>query len=182
MKKTARTKNGFTLVELLVVTTIVVLLLLSISAMFMTFLISGARNNIMREIKAEGAEMIDKIEFNMRSAQGVETTSGASITCSTNGSTTTMTGSNATLNIQDVNGADIPFEYVDNGTTDRHIELNNETLNSTYVLSGAPQVTCFRDAATQKTTIRITFTLSRNYEAVSTLSETFTALMQLRNS
>lgn len=178
MKRTIFKKNGFTLIELLVVTTIVVLLLLSVSTVFMTFLISGARNNIMREIKAEGAEIIDKLEFTFRGASNL---TGPGLVCNANGLPIKTLADGETILI-DVNGTPIPLEFVDNGVSDRHIELNNQVLNSTFVLSAPPQINCYRDATTQRTTVRITFTLSRDYEDVTTLQQTFTALIQLRNS
>lgn len=175
MKQTVqRIKNGFTLIELLVVTSIVIMLLLTISSMFMTFLISNARTNISRQIKAEGSEMIDRMEFVLRNARSVNQTSGVSITCSQAGSVNTVSGTG--FNITDVDGNVINISYAGN-----RILLAGKELNSTFVVSSAPTLTCYRDPNNQKTTIGIRFSLTRT-ENSSTLQEDFTALAQLRNS
>jgi prepilin-type N-terminal cleavage/methylation domain-containing protein len=163
-------KAGFTLIELLVVTSIVVLLLLTISAMFMTFLLSNARTNVTRQIKAEGSEMIDRLEFVLRNARSVNQTSGVSIGCVQGG---TANGVNGTgFNITDVNGNPIKISF--DGS---RILLSDKALNSTFVVSENPVLTCYQDPNNQKTTIKVQFSLES-----SNIQEDFSATVQLRNS
>lgn len=64
-------KNGFTLLELLVATSLTVILLLAVSSVFMTFLLADARTNLRRQIQSEGAEMISRMEFLLRNSKTV---------------------------------------------------------------------------------------------------------------
>lgn len=168
MKRALPSKSGFTLIELMVVTTIVVLLLLSVSSMFMTFMLSNARTNITRQIKAEGSEMISQMEFVLRNARST------SLSCSAAGSGNTI-GSGG-VNITDADGNIVVLAYNAN-----RITLGGKPLNSNFVVSTAPTLTCYQDTNNLKTSVGIRFTLSRTEDS-STLQEDFTALTQLRNS
>lgn len=59
---------GFTLIELLIVGGLSTMLLLTISAMFMTFLASSASTNISRTLNREGDFAINQLEFFLRNS------------------------------------------------------------------------------------------------------------------
>jgi len=93
-------KNGFTLVELLIVVTLSVMLLLGASAMFMTFLLSNSRLNSEQIIENEGTFALQQMTFLIRNAVEIVPNS-SDITCqqdmtelrlkSIDGGTTTLT-------------------------------------------------------------------------------------------
>ena len=68
-------KNGFTLIELLVTTSLIVFLLLSISSLFMTFLLGNSKTNARKTVKQEGAYALGRMEFLIKNAIHVSETS-----------------------------------------------------------------------------------------------------------
>lgn len=68
MKKISHQKAGFTLIELIIVVALTVIMLLTASALFMTFLISGAKVNSSQLVKYEGNYALTQIEFLLRNA------------------------------------------------------------------------------------------------------------------
>ncbi len=68
MEDTAAQKNGFTLIELMIVVTLTVILMLTASVLFMTFLISNNRVNSSQLIKQEGRHALQQMEFLLRNA------------------------------------------------------------------------------------------------------------------
>ncbi len=178
-------RAGFTLVELLVVTSLVILLLMTVSAMFMTFLVSNAQTNIRRQIKAEGNQMIAQVEFLFRSAKSVTRINAdgsieSVFPCtSASGSSETLSSTNLKIVDADSNVYIMSF----NDTEDRIYIKNSgvdNALNSTYVVPGAPNITCFGSSTNAKKSIKIDFTLQ--WEAESTFQENFNTTVQLRNS
>lgn len=75
-------KHGFTLIELLVVTALAIMLMLSASAVFMTFLIGSAKTNLSQKVKAEGNQAISQIKFLLRNARSLQPNLAAE-TCTT---------------------------------------------------------------------------------------------------
>lgn len=61
-------KSGFTLIELLIVVTLSVMLMLSASSLFMTFLLGNTKVARMQLIKHEGEYAMSQIEFLLRNA------------------------------------------------------------------------------------------------------------------
>lgn len=70
-----RTKHhptaGFTLIELLIVVGITAVVMITISTVFMTFLLSSSKTEVRRQVSAEGNEAIRAIEFEIRNARQV---------------------------------------------------------------------------------------------------------------
>jgi len=60
---------GFTLIELLVVATLTVLIMLTVSSLFMTFLITSQKASIEQRVKSEGEDALAKIEFILRNSR-----------------------------------------------------------------------------------------------------------------
>ena len=61
-------QDGFTLVELLITTGLTVLLLLTITSMFMTFLIGNSKTNVRKTVKEEGLHALSQMEFTLKNA------------------------------------------------------------------------------------------------------------------
>lgn len=59
---------GFTLVELLIVTAITLIIMLTASVLFMTFLISNSKINSAQLVKQEGQHALQQMEFLLRNA------------------------------------------------------------------------------------------------------------------
>ena len=70
MNKTTRSAKqaGFTLIELMIVTSLMVILSLTVSALFMTFLITNARTNTKNTLKVEGSYALSQMEFMLRNS------------------------------------------------------------------------------------------------------------------
>jgi prepilin-type N-terminal cleavage/methylation domain-containing protein len=169
--------HGFTLIELLVVSALVVLLLLSVSSMFMTYLVSNAQTNIRRQIKSEGNQMVSQLEFLFRSAQSVNyQSSGLPITCNNN--SFSLSSNPLVIKDADNNQYTISFStqkvIVQNGTNPA-----NE-LNSTYVVPSAPTITCYGNTTSQNKSIKIDFTLE--WQSGGSFTDSFSTTIQLRNT
>lgn len=63
-----KSQFGMTMIELLIVVTLSAMLLLAASAVFMTFLIGGAKINSQSAVKQEGEYALTQIEFLLRNA------------------------------------------------------------------------------------------------------------------
>lgn len=74
-----RSKTGFTLIELLIVSGLTTMLLLTVTAMFMTFLTSSTNTSIRRVLNREGTYALNQIEFLLRNARSVVCNPGNSI-------------------------------------------------------------------------------------------------------
>lgn len=68
MISTPKSQRGFTLIELMIVTALMVILSLTVSAMFMTFLITNARTNTKNTLKVEGSYALSQMEFLLRNS------------------------------------------------------------------------------------------------------------------
>lgn len=61
--------SGFTLIELLVVASLTVMIMLTVTSMFMTFLVTSQKANIQQQVKREGEDALSKIEFTLRNSR-----------------------------------------------------------------------------------------------------------------
>lgn len=77
-------KAGFTLIELLVVVGITAMVMITVSTIFMTFLLSNARTNARRVIQSDGNTALSQIEFEIRNAKTAECTSQRVLTLTNN--------------------------------------------------------------------------------------------------
>jgi prepilin-type N-terminal cleavage/methylation domain-containing protein len=72
MKKMLLQKNkqaGFTLIEMLIVAGLSVMVMMTVTSMFLTFIISSNKSNIEQKIHNEGEEALSRIEFILRNSQ-----------------------------------------------------------------------------------------------------------------
>jgi type II secretory pathway pseudopilin PulG len=63
-----QSQAGFTLIELIIIVSLTIILMLTASALFMTFLISGAKINSTQTVKQEGQYALSQMEFLLRNA------------------------------------------------------------------------------------------------------------------
>ncbi len=161
-------KNGFTLLELLVATTLSAVLLLAVSSVFMTFLMSSARTTIRRQVHSEGNEIRNRIEFLLRNSKVV---------------TSTCTGGNIVpivFTTLDGNVVEIGTDGVDSLYTKLGTGTATDLTTAETKASGVKFV-CSEDITTKIRVVTIQFTLTKTSDGVSA-SETFQSIVELRNS
>lgn len=166
------TPAGFTLIEVLVVTSLTVMLLLSSTALFLTFLLGNAKTNLAQQIKREGDSALTKIDYYIRNAQRV---SGP---CTTN---------MLELQLANVNGGQVSIYRQDRTdgsgmydlllTVDGTSSALNSSLTSAYSLNFA----CYENQGVQY--VQTTFGLNRSVSnrAFDNEAETFTSGVLIRN-
>lgn len=81
MHTAQRHPAGFTLIELLVVATLTVLIMMTVTTVFMTFLITSYKANIQQRVKNEGERALSQIEFTLRNAQRLSPNLDGSTIC-----------------------------------------------------------------------------------------------------
>lgn len=182
LSRTTASKNaGYTLIELMIVSTLVVLLMMTVTSLFMTFLVGNAQTNIRRQIKSEGNAMIDQLEYVFRNAKTIITSSGASIDSGTicsnvAGSDLNITDSNY-LDISDLDGNTLRMNY---NSTSKKITINSLDLNTTYVIVNAPTIRCYGSTISSKKSMEVIFTLQKEVDS-TTFAEQFKTITQIRN-
>lgn len=157
-------KNGFTLLELLVATSLTVVLMLAVSSVFMTFLLADARTNLRRQIQSEGAEMIHRMEFLLRNSK--------TITCNSipNPTIDFVTMENNAINITKNN---TELLYTLGGGSP--ILLNSATAQIDSLT-----FTCTEDATTKKRVVVIDLVV--RHQSNAAVKEKFKSYVQIRNS
>lgn len=93
---------GFTLIELLVVASLTVLIMLTVTSMFTTFLVASQKANLNQRLRAEGESALSKIEFTLLNSRRLVPNLDGSTTC---------------LNDPDVPMTDIAVEGLDGYVT-----------------------------------------------------------------
>ncbi len=170
--------NGFTLLELLVATSLTIVLLLGVSSVFMTFMLGEARTNLRRQVQSEGAEVISRVEFLLRNSRTLSTCSSSSNTVSFN----TMDGDGTNTVVIEQISDDIVYrlDKIDpsNGTT---ITGTPETINPSDTAISSLAFQCTQDVTTQKRVVVVSFTATKTKSGVQA-SENFKSYVQLRNS
>lgn len=164
-----RAKRGFTLVELLVVTGITGLLLLTVSTMFMTVLVGRTQSGLRDQVHTEGNEIMGRIEFIVRNSVEVRDceTAGQPPVFVTISSDEVVFGQNAGK-----------LQMITNGTTP-------ENLNSDSVNVDQPSgftIDCKQTPGTNKKYVELTLVLKHAETSDATITETFESIVQLRNS
>jgi len=159
-----RSKTGFTLIELLIVSGLTTMLLLTVTAMFMTFLASSANTNIRRILNREGSYALNQIEFLLRNARSVTCNSSSSI------AVTSIDNSATTLSY----------------TTPSPSRIASASATTTYLTSNAVGVengsfNC--EQAGDKLFVNVSFALQKINSADAPVGqpETFTTSIQVRN-
>lgn len=158
---------GFTLIELLVVSSILVMLLLTASAMFMTFLIGNAKTSIRQQLKAEGQQVINKIEFELRNARDITST------CPTSDA--------PSITYTDLSNVSHVI-----GTASNQIVIDAIPLTTNFSVANPVSFNCSQDATQGNRFIRFSFTLANKdvgevNTAAQGISEVFSGQVAVRN-
>lgn len=72
---------GFTLIELLIVASLTVIIMLTVTSMFLTFLITSQKANIEQRVKSEGESALSTIEFLLRNSRVLVPNLDGATTC-----------------------------------------------------------------------------------------------------
>ena len=158
-----REQDGFTLIELLIVVTLTVMLMLSASALFMTFLISGGKANTIQLVKNEGDHALNQMEFLLRNAIELQP-NPASVP---NPGQTCLTTMNA-----------ISFKSLDGGVTTLYAQTDTDNklkiasnsgiflTSGNVTLTGQPTFSCATSSDDRIKYVTITFTLRKGTPGV----------------
>ncbi len=79
--KSTKLNSGFTLIEILVVTSLTVVLLVGTSVFFLTFLIASAKVNVQQTVKSQGNQAIGQVQFLLRNALSLEDYDNDGVIC-----------------------------------------------------------------------------------------------------
>ena len=176
VRQIIRNRSGFTLIELLIVVSITVILMLTASVLFMTFLISSSKINSAQLVKQEGRYALQQMEFLLRNALELLP--------------------NELDQECEADMSEIKFLSIDGGITSLGIEevdgTNKIASNSgIYLTSNAVEVTngpifdCTQDSDQSHPHINITFTLRKGTPGLDQtrdiVEETFTTSTTLRS-
>ena len=154
-----RQQTGFTLVELLVVVGITAMVMITVSTIFMTFLLSNARTNARRVIQSDGNTAMTQIEFEIRNAK--------SVTCSGGTTLHVTNGNNETLIIEK------------NSSTSKLLIGTRVITSQTIVAStGGPTFTC----NPTNSQVKVKFGLNINDDFSHELTQNFESTVQVRNT
>ena len=69
MIKNIKKQDGFTLLELMIVDGLSVMVMMTVTSMFLTFIITSNKSNIKQKLHNEGEEALSNIEFILRNSQ-----------------------------------------------------------------------------------------------------------------
>lgn len=158
--------SGFTLIELVMVLGLGVLIIMSVTSLFITSLASSAKGNVSKLLKSEGEQAMNTMAFLLRNAKDIENCEGT-------------TNSNA-----------IQLTSRDNGITilsidsEERIASNSARLTSDAVSVGNTlRFTCEEGFEGSGKYISISFTLTKESQSgTTTISEEFSSGVQVRNS
>ncbi len=165
-------QHGFTLIELMIVTSLMVILILTVSSMFMTFLISNAKTNTKNTLKVEGSYALGQMEFLLRNSYTLV--------------------DNATGQICQTGMDSIAFDAINGGTTELQLDVTGKIAsNSAFLTSNAVAARqlvfdCYENADGSRY-VDISFQLDKvaptiNQTAATPAStESFAATVVLRN-
>lgn len=169
--------RGFTAIELLIAVGLLSMLLLTISAVFISFIVGTSKTHAYKILKAEGTKANTQIDYLLRNARRI---------------TSPCVGSSAnTINIEGLDGGITTLQNIDNkvasvaaypptfaSTTDFFLTGNSVELTAD------PTITCRENSSGQRL-VEVSFTLQRagvDAEVGSdTVTQTFNTWVEIRN-
>ena len=168
-------QSGFTLIELMIVTSLMVILTLTVSAMFMTFLITNARTNTKNTLKVEGSYALSQMEFLLRNSYKLVE----------NSDTQTCQSSMDSIRLESIDGGQTEFFLETAGSTTKIASNSGEYLTSDAVLAENLSFNC-TEASSGNHTVTIDFDLTKLVPSVSNTTnedstQHFSANISLRN-
>lgn len=168
-----KNQAGFSLIEMLAVTTILVMLLMTASVLFMNFMISGAKTIALQKLKDESSFAMQTMQQLIVNAKQVTELSN----CSSSGVTRNS------LELTDRNNQTFTFSIDD----DKIASASSATANPFYLTSDFSQIdslafTCYTNQNSQYISIKITMSKATDDLAPSSISQTISGGAVIRNS
>ena len=171
-----KSNSGFTLIEILAATSILVMLMLAATSMLMTTVLSQARGSIRAQVKGEGSAIMQRIAYNLRNASEI---------------TSACTGADSsTISYKNI-GSEIIYTFKEvSGTITLEDDSGSDpiVLHTGVVVPSELNLNCENDVGTGSKFITIGFKLTTNQEedfkregSTNTIYEEFTSSVQLRN-
>ncbi len=172
--KTAK-NQGFTLIELMIVTSLMVILSLTVSAMFMTFLVTNARTNTKNTLKIEGSYALSQMEFLLRNSYQVVENSDTQI----------CQASMDKIKLESLDGGQTEFFLELNGTSTKIASNSGMYITSDEVEAENLQFSCTESVSGGRS-VKIDFDLNKVIPSVNNTSaeestQHFSTIVSLRN-
>ena len=167
-------KNAFTLIEVLVVTALTVILMLSVTTLFLSFMASSSRTNLEQQIKSEGKTVMDHISYLLRN--------GRQITYCSSGI--------KEITIANIDGYETTLLIENDGTADR-IASTSSATDTVYLSSVATSVSnlnfdCYESTMEKGQYVQVSFDLSLGQvdssNPLDSYTQTFSQGVLLRNT
>ena len=165
-------QTGFTLVELLITTSLTVMLMLTITTMFMTFLVGNSKTNIRKKVKEEGLVALSQMEFIIKNAYYVEGTCGTGTTIDI----TSLDGGTTTYSQQTVDGINKI------ASTSAALPPVTKYLTSDSVNISNLNFVCTGETGNRQ--VIVSFSLTKNAPTLgeeSIITEDFKSIINMRN-
>lgn len=168
------TSAGFTMIELLVVVAITVMLMMTVSVFFLTFIVSSTKASLEQKIKHDGESALDQAVTMLRNARSIETCQPGMNTISFIGSdnlATTLAGSS---------GKFASISAITSPATTYYLTSDYSTLEPENQIT----FNCYT-GANQQHYVDINFSLKKGIGVAnnaSTLIRQFSAGVNLRNN
>lgn len=168
-------QSGFTLIELMIVTSLMVILSLTVSSMFMTFLITNARTNTKNTLKVEGSNALSQMEFMLRNSYQL----------TTNSSTQVCQSSMSSIALESLDGGVTEFMLEDDNGVTKIASNSGVFLTSDAVMAQNLVFNCDTYGSDVRS-VKIDFDLSKVVPSVSNTTneestQHFTTVVSLRN-
>lgn len=175
MSRLRRFQAGFTLIEMLVVLTITVMLLMTVSIFFMTFVVGNTKAVFEQKLKRDGDQALAQISTMLRNARSMSTA------CTTGLTSLTFTGTDNLSTTLTANGGKIAsVSSITNPTTTFYLTSDFSALEPTDTIT----FNCYPSTNDQKY-LEIEFTLKRGSDtsnSQTTLTRNFKTGVNLRNA
>lgn len=170
-----QSQAGFTLIEMLVVLTITVLLMMTVSIFFMTFVVGNTKAVFEQKLKRDGDQAMTQMTTMLRNARSF------SSTCTTELNSISFTGTdNLTTTLTGDNGKIASISGITNPATNFYLISDFSVLDPPNIMT----FNCYESTNGQKY-IEIEFTLKRGTETINTQTtviRNFKTGVTLRNS
>ena len=169
------TQAGFTLIELLVVLSITVMLMMTVSIFFMTFVVGNTKAVFEQKLKRDGDQAMSQMSTMLRNARSLSTN------CTTGLTSITFTGTdNLSTTLTGTTGKIASVSSITTPATNFYLISDFSALDPADTII----FNCYESANSQKY-IEIEFALRRGNEAENsqtTLVRNFKTGVTLRNS
>jgi prepilin-type N-terminal cleavage/methylation domain-containing protein len=154
--------KGFTLLELLIVVSLVVILMLSATSLFLTFLIGNSKSNAIQTVKNEGTYALSQMEFLIRNAINIAPNS-SDVSCGEDMNEfviVSIDGNSTTFFAEEDNG-------VDKIASNSGVYLTSDEVE----LVAGPEFDCAQASGSNQSYVNVSFTLRKGSPGVDQATE-----------